>query len=228
MRGDGDPTPDIVFPRGSSQNEGMKDAFILHTDGGSRGNPGPAAYAYVIERPGHPPIEEMVFMGSSTNNIAEYTGMLKALEHSLELGARHVIVHSDSELMVKQMNGDYKVKNPGLLPLYQQATKLVREFETCKFKHVYREQNTHADRLCNEALDNPHDSPPRIPDLSKVKVETPPAKHQELNTKIHQHAVDLLEEFAEAWRQNDPGAPTSADAWKELWSLLQKHHAVRE
>ncbi len=206
----------------------MKDAFILHTDGGSRGNPGPAAYAYVIERPGHPPIEEMVFMGSSTNNLAEYTGMLKALEHSLELGARHVVVNSDSELMVKQMNGDYKVKNAGLLPLYQQATKLAKQFETCKFKHVYREQNTHADRLCNEALDNPHDSPPRIPDAPKAKTEPAPAKPADPHAKLHAAAIDLLEEFAESWRQNDPAATTPADAWKELWSLLRKHEAVRE
>ena len=207
----------------------MKDAFILHTDGGSRGNPGPAAYAYVIERPGHPPVEEMVFMGSSTNNIAEYTGMLKALEHSLELGARHVVVHSDSELMVKQMNGDYKVKNAGLLPLYQQASKLARSFETCKFKHVYREQNTHADRLCNEALDNPHDSPPRVPEApTKPKAEPAPAQRSDPYAKLHEQAIDYLTDCVQAWRDEEPTAPPAVEMWKHLWALLEKHDAVKE
>jgi ribonuclease HI len=212
----------------------MSDTFILHTDGGSRGNPGPAAYAYVIERPGHPPIEEMVFMGSSTNNIAEYTGMLKALEHSLELGARNVVVHSDSELMVKQMNGDYKVKNPGLLPLYQQACKLAKQFATCKFKHVYREQNTHADRLCNEALDNPHDSPPRVaaapakPAPSAAAPASPSVPRRDPHAKLHEQAIDYLADCVKAWRDEEPTAPPAVEMWKHLWTLLEKHDAVKE
>src|SRR5207253_6371220 len=92
-------------------NARMTDTWTIYTDGGSRGNPGPAAYAYVIKRPGEPDIEEMVYLGQTTNNIAEYTGMVKALEHAKELGGRTLIVNSDSELMVKQMNGQYRVKN---------------------------------------------------------------------------------------------------------------------
>ena len=100
----------------------------IHTDGGSRGNPGPAAYAYTLERPDHDDIEEKCYLGSTTNNIAEYTGFVKALEHARELGVRRVRVHSDSELLVKQMNGQYKVKNEGLLPLYRQAVRPARRF----------------------------------------------------------------------------------------------------
>src|SRR5437764_15472736 len=98
--------------------------YVIYTDGGSRGNPGPAAYAYTIECPGQPTIEEKGFLGDSTNNIAEYTGLIRALEHAKRLGARRLTVNSDSELMVHQMNGVYKVKHPGLLPLYQEANKL--------------------------------------------------------------------------------------------------------
>src|SRR4051812_34296159 len=106
----------------------MKDAIIIHTDGGSRGNPGPAAYAFVMELPDESTVEEKVYLGRTTNNVAEYTGLVKALEKARELGGKHVVVHSDSELLVKQMNGEYRVKNEGLRPLYEEAQALVRQF----------------------------------------------------------------------------------------------------
>ena len=115
---------------------------------------------------GEADIEERCYLGQSTNNIAEYTGMVKALEHAKELGGRSLLVHSDSELMVKQMNGQYRVKNEGLLPLYRQAVKLREAFDKVTFKHVRREYNEQADALCNEAMDNPRDWPPRVPLLS--------------------------------------------------------------
>src|SRR4051812_13830594 len=110
----------LSFRADGPYNGPMSDAYIIHTDGGSRGNPGPAAYAYVIERPGTPAIEVKAFLGRTTNNIAEYTGLVKALEHARALGARELVVHSDSELMVKQLRGEYKVKNEGLRPLYEE------------------------------------------------------------------------------------------------------------
>ena len=128
----------------------MTDTWTIYTDGGSRGNPGPAAYAYVIKRPGDADIEERCYLGQTTNNIAEYTGFVKALEHAVEIGGKRLVVHSDSELMVKQMNGQYRVKNEGLRPLFEQASKLRRQFESVTFKHVYREQNSQADGLCND------------------------------------------------------------------------------
>src|SRR5215471_21198318 len=112
--------------------------LTIHTDGASRGNPGDAAFAYVIARDGQPPIEEADCLGSMTNNQAEYTALVRALEHALELGAAHrLLIHSDSELMVKQMNGEYRVKNEELRDLYEQARRLADRFEgPVTFKHV--------------------------------------------------------------------------------------------
>jgi ribonuclease HI len=135
----------------------MAEATVLtiHTDGASRGNPGDAAFAYVIERDGQTPIEEADCLGQMTNNQAEYIALIRALERALELGTHHrVIVHSDSELMVKQMNGEYRVKNEELRGLYEQACALRGRFEgPVTIRHVRREQNKRADKLCNEALD---------------------------------------------------------------------------
>ncbi|HTU91534.1 MAG TPA: ribonuclease HI family protein [Gemmataceae bacterium] len=129
--------------------------LTIHTDGASRGNPGDAAYAYVISRDDQPPIEEADCLGQMTNNQAEYIALVRALEHALELGPHHrLIIHSDSELMVKQMNGEYRVKNEELRGLYEQACTLRRRFEgPVTIRHVRREQNKRADQLCNEALD---------------------------------------------------------------------------
>src|SRR5437588_718626 len=138
----------------------MHETWTIYTDGGARGNPGPAAYAYVIQRPGLHDIEEKAYMGRSTNNIAEYTGLVKALEHARHEGGRRLLVLADSELMVKQMNGEYRVKHPGLMPLYEQAVALRRAFDDVKIRHIRREQNKQADKLCNEAMDHPADNMP--------------------------------------------------------------------
>ena len=129
--------------------------LTIHTDGASRGNPGPAAYAYTIERDGHDAIEEADLIGTTTNNVAEYTALIKALEHAAEVGTNcRVVVKSDSELMVKQLNGEYKVKNEDLRPLFEEVQRLKRLFpEGVSFRHVRREENRRADQLGNEALD---------------------------------------------------------------------------
>jgi ribonuclease HI len=102
----------------------------IHTDGASRGNPGKAAYAYVIQPEHGDLIEEAGCLGTMTNNQAEYTALVRALEHALELGAHHrLAIHSDSELLVKQMNGEYRVKNEDLRDLFEEAQKL-RDFAT--------------------------------------------------------------------------------------------------
>src|SRR5271154_6432896 len=95
------------------------DLLTIHTDGAARGNPGPAAFAFVIARSGDTVAEEHGLLGNATNNVAEYTALVKALERASRLGARKLVVNSDSELMVKQMRGEYKVKHEGLLPLYE-------------------------------------------------------------------------------------------------------------
>src|SRR5271166_5152571 len=100
----------------------------IHTDGASRGNPGDAAFAYTIARDGLPTIEEAGCLGRVTNNQAEYTALVRALEHALRLGPdNRLLIHSDSELMVKQMRGEYKVKNEDLRDLYEQARKHVKQ-----------------------------------------------------------------------------------------------------
>ncbi len=127
---------------------------IIHTDGGAKGNPGPAGAGVVIcdARDGMCIHEAGLFLGRATNNVAEYQGMLYGLRTAKQLGARHVQLVSDSELMVRQMLGQYRVKNAGLKPLYAEATQLTREFESFQIRHVRREHNAQADKLVNLAI----------------------------------------------------------------------------
>ena len=103
----------------------MSDTATMHIDGAARGNPGPASYAVVLARPGQPDVEEADTIGTATNNVAEYTALLRGLELAAELGVKKLVVFSDSELLVKQMNGEYRVKNADLLPLYEKDRKSV-------------------------------------------------------------------------------------------------------
>jgi ribonuclease HI len=126
---------------------------VANIDGGSRGNPGPAAFGAYITLPDGQAIEVKGFIPHSTNNVAEYNGLLAALRWAVEHGIRTLHIRADSELLVKQMKGIYRVKNPGLLPLYEDAKRLAREVGKVTFEHVRREFNKDADRLCNEAMD---------------------------------------------------------------------------
>src|SRR3954454_21440047 len=114
---------------------------VIHIDGASRGNPGDAAYAVVIEVAGQSPIEESGVLGKETNNIAEYTALTKALEKARSLGLNRVAIHSDSELLVKQMRGEYRIKNDDLKSLADEAKQLMRDFASVTLTHVRREQN---------------------------------------------------------------------------------------
>ena len=128
--------------------------FTAHCDGGSRGNPGPAGYGAVIEdHQGGIAARLSAFLGTRTNNFAEYSGLLAVLKWAVEHGARRLRVVSDSELMVKQMNGQYKVANPGLRPLWEEARRLSRQLDGFEMKHTLRNGNKEADRLANEAMD---------------------------------------------------------------------------
>ncbi len=130
---------------------------IIHTDGGSRGNPGPAAAGYVLEDvDGRRLQAKAFFLGETTNNVAEYTALIKALEAARKLGATQVVVHSDSELMVRQLSGAYKVKSETIRPLFEHVNELRSQFESCLVRHVMREKNEEADRLVNRALDARH------------------------------------------------------------------------
>jgi ribonuclease HI len=133
--------------------------FTIFADGGSRGNPGPAgAGAIVRDEYGKVVAEVSEFLGHTTNNVAEYTGILSALETLLSLEGEHaseasVVVKMDSLLVVKQMNGEYKIKHPNLMPLAARVKELTRKFKSVSFAHVYREHNKEADKLANLAMD---------------------------------------------------------------------------
>jgi ribonuclease HI len=128
--------------------------FTAHCDGGSRGNPGPSGYGAVVEEPnGRIAARLSQFLGIQTNNYAEYSGLLAVLEWAIENGAKRLRVVSDSELMVKQMKGQYKVASPVLRPLYEQARRLAAKLEKFEMRHTLRGGNQEADRLANEAMD---------------------------------------------------------------------------
>jgi ribonuclease HI len=126
----------------------------LSTDGGARGNPGPAAYGYVIETAdGHVLAAHGEAIGRATNNVAEYSGLVAGLEKAAELGVDDLEVVSDSELLVKQMQGEYRVKNQALKALWEEANDLQRRFTNVRYTAVRRAHNELADQLVNEALD---------------------------------------------------------------------------
>ena len=128
--------------------------ITAYIDGGARGNPGPAGYGVRIEAPDGSLVAELHGgLGIATNNVAEYNGLLAALRYAQQHGHRVVCIKSDSELLVKQMKGEYRVKNPGLQPLYRQACSLADMLDRVAYEHVRREQNAHADRLANLAMD---------------------------------------------------------------------------
>jgi probable phosphoglycerate mutase len=133
-----------------------RETWVTYSDGASRGNPGPAAMgAVVIDPSGAVKHEISERLGVATNNIAEYRALIAALEAALALGARHVEARMDSELLVRQAIGRYRVKNPGLVPLHNRVVGLRSRFDEVVFRHVPRAQNKRADALANEALDRP-------------------------------------------------------------------------
>jgi ribonuclease HI len=126
---------------------------VVHVDGGARGNPGPAAAAAVIsDADGQVLDEAHEFLGVATNNVAEYRGLLLGLQRARELGATDVEVVNDSELVAKQINGQYKVKHPDMKPLHAQAMKALAAFDRWKVRSVPRAQNAAADALVNQTL----------------------------------------------------------------------------
>ena len=128
--------------------------LVANVDGGARGNPGPAGYGVVIEDEiGRPIAELSEYLGRQTNNYAEYSGLIAALNYTLRHGLKALKVVSDSELMVKQINGQYKVSSPTLKELYESAMKLIDQLDCFEINHVLREKNREADRLANLAMD---------------------------------------------------------------------------
>ena len=148
------PKQQDLFRSEASPSESAGAKLVARIDGGARGNPGPAGYGVVLEDGNGKVLAELSrFLGRRTNNVAEYSGLLAALEKALELGGTNLRVLSDSELLVRQMNGQYKVKSPDLRPLYEEARRLSHKFAIFRIEHVRREQNRAADKLANRAMD---------------------------------------------------------------------------
>jgi ribonuclease HI len=194
----------------------------IHTDGASRGNPGKAAYAYVIEAPDGEVVEEAGCLGTMTNNQAEYTALVRALEHALELGTHfRIIVHSDSELLVKQMSGEYRVKNEELRDLFERAQQLSKQLEGgVTIRHVRRGDNRRADALCNEVLDGK-----RLASVRDVlpAQRAPAARQPGVKSGLEDDALRVLETAAEAWRRGIV-EPAVESVWRRLVQVLQRHH----
>jgi probable phosphoglycerate mutase len=128
---------------------------VAYIDGGARGNPGPAGYGVRIEDEAGMLVEEFSeAIGTATNNVAEYQGLLAALRYALNHGLGQLLIRSDSELLVKQMRGEYRVKHPGLKPLHAEALRLAGRLDRVEFEHVRRAMNAEADRLANLAMDD--------------------------------------------------------------------------
>jgi ribonuclease HI len=152
----------------------MDETLTLEFDGGSRGNPGPAGIGVVIRaQDGTPLVTVGRPIGSTTNNVAEYHALILALKKALELGASRIIVRGDSELIIKQMRGEYRVKQPHLQPLHAEAKNLYHRFREAKLEHNLRHKNALADKLANLAMDRKSevvdvdDAPPAQSDVSE-------------------------------------------------------------
>src|SRR5438552_3667855 len=132
----------------------MDETITLEFDGGSRGNPGPAGIGVVLRaQDGTTLVTLGKFIGRATNNAAEYRALIQALEEAKKLGAKKIIVRGDSELIIRQMTGQYRVKHPDLKPLYEEAYHLLHQFEQAKIEHNLRHKNELADKLANLAMD---------------------------------------------------------------------------
>lgn len=134
--------------------------MIINIDGGARGNPGVAGFGvYVQDEDGGPAAELFGFLGIQTNNVAEYAALIVALRHAVRHQAASVIIRSDSQLLVRQMTGEYRVKNPGLIPMNDAARRLAARLPRVAYEHVPRERNRDADRLANVAMDTRAEDP---------------------------------------------------------------------
>jgi ribonuclease HI len=188
----------------------------IFTDGASRGNPGPSAFAYILQLPDGQVIEEKGRLEDTTNNVAEYTALLRALAHARQLGAHRLDLRADSELMVRQLLGQYKVKNEGLRPLYEEVRDLWDQFETVSIRHVPREENRQADRLCNEILDAGVKKPTKPSGPPKNAPRRKGQRHD-----VREDALECLRAFATAWARGNPNNPRPEDVWDQLWNILE-------
>jgi ribonuclease HI len=170
-------------------------AYRANIDGGSRGNPGPASYGVVIhDARGDIVAKLKKYIGRMTNNVAEYYGLIAALDYAQSKGIRALRVESDSELLVKQMRGQYKVKHADLRPLFERAKKMSQALESFRIEHVYREQNREADALANEALDETGGASSTSGSPSKAKARSGKPEPRRIRARFRGGVLYLLED----------------------------------
>jgi ribonuclease HI len=148
----------------------MQEQLTLEFDGGSRGNPGPAGIGVVVRaQDGTPLVTLGRFIGKVTNNVAEYRALITAMEEARKLGATKILIRGDSELIIKQMRGEYRVKHPDMKVLYDEAQDLIRQFDEAKIEHNLRHKNELADKLANLAMDRRQD----VTEVDESPIDTP-------------------------------------------------------
>src|SRR5216684_755990 len=171
-------------------------AHRANIDGGSRGNPGPASYGVVIRDPRGEVVAKLKkYIGRSTNNVAEYYGLIAALDYAQSHGIRALRVESDSELLVKQMRGQYKVKSADLRPLFERARKMAQALDSFRIDHVYREQNREADALANEALDETSGASPASSSPEKLEARGAKAEPRWIQARFRSGILYPLEDI---------------------------------
>src|SRR5664279_2564365 len=164
-------------------------SLVAHIDGGARGNPGPAGYGVAIQDGAGRPVAELSeYLGKQTNNFAEYSGLLGALNYALKHGFKALKVFSDSELMVKQIKGQYKVNNPALKELHGKARQFIGALDSFNITHVLRGRNADADRLANEAMDR---GMKRVPESASTASNSS-APPREVNGVVRNGVVEFL------------------------------------
>jgi ribonuclease HI len=180
-------------PREDSRENPPEHYLIAHSDGGARGNPGPAGYGVVIQDQSGKKVAHLSeYLGHQTNNFAEYQGLIAALEYAVEHGPKALKLISDSELLVRQIKGIYKVKNAVLQDLHGRAKELIAQLEWFSIGHALREHNRDADRLANEAMDKGMGRVERAPSIVRPIPEIAPAQ-QEFEGVIRNGAVELTD-----------------------------------
>ena len=175
--------------------------LVAHSDGGARGNPGPAGYGVVIQdESGRKVAALSEYLGHQTNNFAEYQGLIAALEYAIKHGPKALKLISDSELLVRQIKGIYKVKNPTLQDLHGRAKELIAQMDWFSIGHAMREDNQEADQLANEAMDRGMGRAARTPSPAAAQNRAQPLPPQEFEAVVKNGVIDLRGKLPEGTR----------------------------
>ena len=201
------PTTKHLFPQGEDSHAAPDHYLIAHSDGGARGNPGPAGYGVVIQdQSGRKVAHLSEYLGHQTNNFAEYQGLIAALEYAIQHGPKALKLISDSELLVRQIKGIYKVKNPTLQDLHGRAKQLIAQLEWFSIGHSLREHNQDADRLANEAMDKGTGRRSASPPTAHVGTAASAVQRSEASPSADRVGRTLLSANSDTGKDREPKA----------------------